>query len=64
MWKMKISVDFNDDIITGLVIESLKNDYDLCDEDEVRNAIQVVLEYYMIPDDWNKWREEKVKFSV
>jgi len=61
---MKISVDFNDDIITGLVIESLKNDYDLCDEDEVRNAIQVVLEYYMIPDDWNKWREEKVKFSV
>jgi hypothetical protein len=55
---MKISVDFNDDVITGLVIESLKNDYNLCDEDEVRNAIQVVLEYYMIPDDYRAWIDE------
>jgi len=54
---MKISVDFNDEIITGLVIESLKNDYDLCDEDEVRNAIQVVLEYYMTPGEWADWKK-------
>jgi hypothetical protein len=57
---MKISVDFNDEIITGLVIESLKRDYEIADEDDLKNAISVVLEYYMDPQQWADWNKEKV----
>ena len=57
---MKIELDFNDEIITGLVVESLKRDYEIADEDELKNAISVVLEYYMDPQQWADWNKEKV----
>jgi AAA+ superfamily predicted ATPase len=57
---MKMEVNFADEMITQFVIESLKRDYEIADEDELKNAISVVLEYYMDPQQWADWNKEKV----
>lgn len=58
---MKMEVNFADEMITQLVIESLKRDYEITDEeDELKNAISVVLEYYMDPQQWADWNKDKV----
>ena len=58
---MKMEVNFADEMVTQFVIESLKRDYEITDEeDELKNAISVVLEYYMDPQQWADWNKEKV----
>ena len=58
---MKMEINFADEMVSELVIESLKVDYELnYGEDEVKNAIDVVLEYYMNPEQWTTWCKEKL----
>lgn len=58
---MKMEINFADEMVSELVIESLKVDYELnYGEDELKNAIDVVLEYYMNPEQWTTWCKEKL----
>lgn len=59
---MKVEFDISDDFVSDLVVDCLKQDYKLSDpdEDQLRNAIDMVLEYYLSPDDWREWCKEKL----
>lgn len=58
---MKMEINFADEMVSELIIESLKRDYEMVDEeDELKNAINVVLEYYMNPEQWTTWCKEKL----
>jgi len=59
---MKVEFDISDDFVSDLVVDCLKQDYKLSDpdEDQLRNAIDMVLEYYLDPDQWREWCKEKL----
>ncbi len=68
--KRIMTVDLDQDQVDYLVVENLKHDYrsmavnPMPEDEELLNAIDVVLEYYLSPEQLKDWREEKVKFSV
>lgn len=59
---MKVEFDISDDFVSDLVVDCLKQDYKLADpdEDQLRNAIDMVLEYYLDSDGWREWCKEKL----
>jgi hypothetical protein len=63
-----MTVDLDQDQVDYLVVENLKHDYrsmavnPMPEEDDLRDAIEVVLEYYLSHDDYKKWLEEKVQY--
>ena len=62
---MRAMIEIEQDQIDYLVINSLKRDYKAValEDDPLRNAIDIVLEYYLDPNQWADWQKEKVQFN-
>ncbi len=66
--KRIMTIDLDHDQVDLLVVASLKNDYrslaagPLEEDDELRDAIEVVLAYYLSPEQMRDWFVEKAQF--
>ena len=62
---MKATIEINQDQIDSLVVSCLKKDYKsmavnpMPEDEELLNAIDIVLEYYLSPDDYRAWVNSK-----
>ena len=63
--KKTMTVNLDQDQVDFMVVESLKYDYStmaispMPEDEELLNAISVVLEYYLSPDDYRAWVNSK-----
>ena len=63
--KKTMTIDLDHDQVDFMVVESLKYDYStmaispMPEDEELLNAISVVLEYYLSPDDYRAWVNSK-----
>lgn len=59
---MKRMIEVNVDQVTDLIVNDLKEAYELntnTNEDELLNALDVVLRYYMTPNQIDEWNKSK-----
>ena len=63
--KKTMTVNLDQDQVDYMVVECLKYDYStmaispMPEDEELLNAISVVLEYYLSPDDYRAWANSK-----
>ena len=60
---MKFNLEIDYDIMDEITRQNLKAAYHHVDDDELRNAIDLVLEYFSNQADYQKWVEEKLNYT-
>jgi hypothetical protein len=60
---MKITVDLDYDKIDEITRQNLKSAYQYAEDDELRNALDLVINYFSNEAQYNKWVEEKLNYT-
>lgn len=61
MNKFTLEIDY--DIMDEITRQNLKSAYPHADSDELRDAINLVIEYFSNQDDYQKWVDEKLNYT-
>ena len=60
---MKFNLEIDYDIMDEITRQNLKSAYHSADDDELRNAIDLVINYFSNQADYQKWVEEKLNYT-
>ena len=60
---MKFNLEIDYDIMDEITRQNLKSAYPYADSDELRNAIDLVINYFSNEAQYNKWVEEKLNYT-
>jgi hypothetical protein len=58
----KFTLDIDHVIMDEITRQNLQDAYRMSDDDEMRNALDLVINYFSSEDQYNKWVEEKQKY--
>jgi hypothetical protein len=59
----KFTLDIDYDIMDEITRQNLKSAYHYAEDDEMRDAIDLVLSYFSNHDDYQKWVDEKLNYT-
>ena len=60
---MKFNLEIDYDIMDEITRQNLKAAYHHADDDELRNALDLVINYFSNQADYQKWVEEKLNYT-
>lgn len=60
---MKFNLEIDFEIMDEITRQNLQAAYHSADDDELRNAIDLVIEYFSNHDDYQKWVDEKLNYT-
>ena len=60
---MKFNLEIDYDIMDEITRQNLKAAYHHVDDDELRNALDLVINYFSNQADYQKWVEEKLNYT-
>jgi ABC-type transport system involved in cytochrome bd biosynthesis fused ATPase/permease subunit len=60
MNKFTLEIDYN--IMDEITRQNLQDAYRHAEDDEMRNALDLVINYFSSEDQYNKWVQEKQKY--
>lgn len=59
----KFTLEIDYDIMDEITRQNLKAAYHSADDDELRNALDLVINYFSNQADYQKWVEEKLNYT-
>ena len=59
----KFTLEIDYDIMDEITRQNLKSAYHHADDDELRNAIDLVINYFSNQADYQKWVDEKLNYT-
>jgi len=59
----KFTLEIDYEIMDEITRQNLKSAYPHADSDELRDAIDLVIEYFSNHDDYQKWVDEKLNYT-
>jgi hypothetical protein len=60
---IKFTLEIDYDIMDEITRQNLKSAYPHADSDELRDAIDLVIEYFSNQADYQKWVDEKLNYT-
>jgi hypothetical protein len=60
---MKFNLEIDYDIMDEITRQNLKSAYPYAEDDELRNALDLVINYFSNEAQYNKWVEEKLNYT-
>ena len=59
----KFTLEIDYDIMDEITRQNLKSAYHHAEDDEMRDAIDLVINYFSSHDDYQKWVDEKLNYT-